>query len=533
MLDKLKKAKIVGTPLIRINTADNIATAARITQVYTDVARFKDEKDADFKVRVEAAKKTQSSFRCPVLTWNGVDGLAGSNPMGEQALLKLLGGQDQSVTQSALTMLQMALGLPGVKKDENNKVKVGGAILVMFNPQLFMDSQSASLIVQQTANMRDEYKADQRSLIWVGQDIKLPPELQQDFLCLDEPLPNDEQLTDIVVQSHGLIGLKPTQEVIAKAVTALRGLAAFPAEQATAESLTETGVDLPGLWVRKYAKIDEIDGLNVERGSETFDSIGGNSQIKKLGRLIMNSKNPPRVCVRIEEIEKSMAGSNNAIDGASGDALQVILTEMEDRKYKGLVAVGHSGTGKSLFAKSLANSFGIPAMRFDPGAAKGKGLVGQAENAIRAVFKAINAMAGDGGAFFVASSNGLGAMKPELLTRFRYGIWMFDMPTEGEELDSIWAINLKQYGLDQKMKRPTDIQFTGRDIRNMCELASDLSITLDEALNYINPISVSNPQAIKSLQESANGKYLSASYHGVYRLPTRESKPVRSISLGG
>ena len=50
----------------------------------------------------------------------------------------------------------------------------------------------------------------------------------------------------------------------------LLGLAAFPAEQVLAMSLSRTGLDLDQLWERKRQVIEQAPGLSVWRGGETF-----------------------------------------------------------------------------------------------------------------------------------------------------------------------------------------------------------------------------------------------------------------------
>ncbi len=54
------------------------------------------------------------------------------------------------------------------------------------------------------------------------------------------------------------------------ALDALLGLAAFPAEQVLAMSLSRTGLDLDQLWERKRQVIEQAPGLSVWRGGETF-----------------------------------------------------------------------------------------------------------------------------------------------------------------------------------------------------------------------------------------------------------------------
>ena len=220
-----------------------------------------------------------------------------------------------------------------------------------------------------------------------------------------------------------------------------------------------------------------------------------------------------------------MAGARGDLTGVSQDALQVILTEMEDQDYSGIIAVGPPGSGKSLYSKSLGKTFGIPAITLDLGAAKGS-LVGESENFIRSAMKTIRTIGEKGGAFFVATSNKLDIVPPELRRRFRFGIWYWDLPT-AEERKSIWRINLTKYDLHRKShKLPDDENWTGADIRSVCEIAWRLSCSLTDAAGYIVPVAKSDPQGIENLRAVASGRYLSASCSGTYRKPQEREQEI-------
>ena len=60
-----------------------------------------------------------------------------------------------------------------------------------------------------------------------------------------------------------------------RAVDALLGLAAFPAEQVVAMSLSKRGLDHDQLWERKRQVIEQAPGLTVWRGGEAFTDVGG------------------------------------------------------------------------------------------------------------------------------------------------------------------------------------------------------------------------------------------------------------------
>ena len=85
-------------------------------------------------------------------------------------------------------------------------------------------------------DLRDPFKATGRMLVLLAAPgATSPPELGQDVLVLDEPLPSTSHPEQIVQETFNAAKLdEPERSVIDKAVDALIGLAAFPAEQALA-----------------------------------------------------------------------------------------------------------------------------------------------------------------------------------------------------------------------------------------------------------------------------------------------------------
>jgi hypothetical protein len=130
-------------------------------------------------------------------------------------------------------------------------------------------------------------------------------ELREDVLVLDEPLPTAEDLGKIVDQIFTDSKVpKPKKELMDKAVDAIIGLAAFPAEQTVARCLSRNGLDYDDLWERKRQAIEQVRGLNVWRGSESLSDIGGYDNLKLFAERLKTSKNPPGCIVFMDEVEK-------------------------------------------------------------------------------------------------------------------------------------------------------------------------------------------------------------------------------------
>ena len=168
---------------------------------------------------------------------------------------------------------------------------------------------------------------------------------------------------------------------------------------------------------------------------------------------------------------------------------------------KGAVVVGVPGTGKSLVAKAIASTMGIPLVRFSVERVFSK-YVGDSENRVRSALQMVEAMApcvlfideidkglsgtangGDGGTssrvlgtlltwlndckapvFTMVTANRTEGLPPELLRKGRFDqIFSVGLPTRTERVE-VLGIHLR--------KRGHDIDFDNKDIRNF-ELASE------------------------------------------------------------
>jgi len=518
LIDSLKAIRRTSTPLVGIESPDPGAT-----------------------IQVIRAAFEEGTTPLPLFRWDISNGLSPMNKSGLEIMRKLLSGTEPNewpgMTSNPGQCLVLLQNLPG-EDNEGDKVTCRAPMVFFLNPQLFVSGDKPDEpTIQGIWNLRDLFKQDRRTLIMLGTSLRMPPELSQDVIILKEPLPADDQLGEIIAAQMEGFGLKLTDNVKAQAIDATRGLSAFVAEQATAMSIGDEGIILGDLWERKRTAIEQTRGLSVDRGSEDFASIGGQSQIKKFGTLLLKSPRRPRLFVRIDELEKMLggAGTRGAGDntGVSQDRLGTILREMEDNDWTGLLAVGPAGSGKSLLSKALGNSSDpqVMSIAMDLGAMS-SGRVGASETLIRDAMRTIKGVAGPGGAFFIATVNKLDVLPPELRRRFRMGIWFFDLP-DADELASIWEINLAKYSLAKSTRGKDmidDTNLTGADIRNLCDIASRLGCSLKEAFQYITPIAVSDPDSIDNLRRTADGRFLSASKPGPYRMGDPLVKVTTNIS---
>lgn len=492
MIDQFKAARRVSTPLIGITTPDPAATMREICT---------------------ALNGKSLKFR-----WDVAQGLMGLSDEAAQKVMELLGEPPEDTdpeafrmarTQEPAATLALAAQFPE------------GAILFFCNAHRFLDPRPGNEVVIQAAwNLRDRFKENYRTLVLLAPDLELPLELRQDVRLIDEPLPGDEVLAQIVKdtveaaqqKAPEIKDLKPAQ--LAKAVDALRGVAAFPAEQLTAENVTRKGIDFNGLWEAKRKMIEQGQGLGIYRGQDRFADLDGLANIKGFLTRIAGGKNAPRVVVFMDEFGKAQSGAKGGdLSGTSQKMTGTLLSFMEDTGAIGLIAYGCPGTGKTAMAKATGNELDGLTILFNISAMEGS-LVGESVRNLRTNLKIVEAVAG-GRALFMATANELNNIPPELLQRFSLGTWFFDMPS-AEEREAVWKLYMKKLKVTEQA-RPKDDGWVPRNIKQCCELADRLGSTLIEASAYIVPVGRSAKKEIETMRAIADGNFISASQAGVYQ----------------
>lgn len=505
-ISAVRAARRCGTPLIVIRTADPSATITRINDSITT-------KDPT-----------------PIIQWDVVRGALGINDASAKILNETLQNSDmeQAATTNPTEFLAFSRKFPRM------------TIVFMLNLHRFCADDIGC--IQALWNLRDEFKAANKCVIGLCPNITLPAELSQDVLVLDEPLPTDNELKAIATDIYNAAQLEqPDAATVERIVDATLGLAAFPAEQSMAMSITKKGMDLAELWERKRSLIAQTDGLSVVPPSITLDDIGGITNAKQFMRRVMNGAEPPRCFVFIDEGEKAFAGSSvggGDSSGVSQNFLGTLLTTMQDEKYRGVIFVGFPGSAKSMVAKAAGATAGVPTIQFDLAGMKNS-LVGASEANLRRALATVKAVS-QGRAYFIMTCNGIATLPPELKRRFKDAIFFFDIPDRAEK-DVIWKLYIAQYaakleGLDISL--PNDEHWTGAEISTCVENAVRFRIPLSEAAAYIVPAyqSMGTEKATR-LREEASGRFISASYPGPYQhnrqtVDAPQNAGKRSISFG-
>jgi hypothetical protein len=447
----------------------------------------------------------------PVLSWDILRGLTGRNEPGKAAVRDVAGDHPETLGPADL----LASLHKSARAGERNAF--ADAVVFVHNAHRLWEQVD---VLQGIWNLRDVFKAGGQMLILVTPPgTALPVELQSDIMVIDQPLPGAADLEGLVLETFEAAELpRPDDVTVGAAVDALVGLAAFPAEQVLAMSLSKKGLDLEQLWDRKRQAVEQAPGLSIWRGGETFDDIGGCANIKHFLRAVLNGKEAPRVIVFVDEIEKAFAGTGTDLSGVKTEMTGTMLTWMQNRGADGALLLGPPGSAKSMTSKAAGSTAGIPTIAFDL-AAMQSSLVGGSGERLRAALQVVDA-ASQGRSLWIATCNSIASLPPELRRRFTLGTFFFDLP-DAEERDAIWRIYLDKWPVDGT-NRPCDDGWTGAEIKECVRKAWRLGLSLKESANYIVPVAKSAADQIEALRRQASGRFLSASRPGPY---SAEAKP--------
>jgi len=506
LITQFRAARTACTPIVCVQTADPAATIKAIRELF-------------------------NGDGTPFIQWDIVRGIGGLGEAGAKAVkdLRMPEGIMPDQLIDPVTALQVLMGIQGSEPDESGRMRMNGAITFFLNAHRVISQLGVS---QAVWNLRDYYKSSGRMLVLVCPAMDLPTEIQQDVRVIDEPLPDEKQLGIIVRLIYKSAKLEAPDD-LGDAVEAISGLAAFPAEQACAESISKAGLAIDDLWDRKRSMIEATKGLTVWRGGETFADMRGSDNAIQYFERMMAGQDPPRCVVWIDEIEKQLAGAGTDTSGVSTEMVGALLTWMGERKnIQAVLLIGPAGSGKSMLAKCTGGSHKKPTIAFDLGAMKSS-LVGESGLALRQTFKVIDAVS-QGYVLVIATCNSFGTLSPEMKRRFKSATFFCDLPTD-EEKKAIWKLYISKYGLKSaQAKIPSDKDWTGAEIQTCCQTAYRFRISLIEASAYIVPVAKSSPDVIQRLREQADGKFISASYAGTYeRKRQEEQHGARLLEVNG
>jgi hypothetical protein len=502
MIQELDAALRVSVGLAAISSPDQGDTVATIFEWLKDREADKD--------------KTPR----PLVQWDIVRGLIGLNREGDAEVQRQMpepdpelgGASPQALTQNPTDALRVIQEF-GPR-----------TITFMFNAQLYLGVDS---VQQAIWNLRDTNKSKFRMLIMLSPTFILPPTLAQDVLMMDEPLPRTEELIRIIQKNRddfnlfqkkkgGEVKLLPELEpaVVNRAASAAVGLNAFSADQAVAMNISEKGINIGGLWKRKTNMVGQIKGLTISRGNERFKDYVGNENAKAMFSGFVNGRKRPKGIVLFDEIEKDFAGNRGDNTGVSQEFHGKLLSVIEDMNIDCILSHGVWGSGKTYLAKAARNEAeGGEIVLIKASLSEMKsGIVGSSMSNLMMAIKTIMALCDDI-PLFDFTCNSMEPLSPEFKSRLKVKLF-FDLPGE-EEIEALWRVYMRTYEL-KKQPIPASIGWTGRDVRNCCDLAWSLNLTLENAARSIVPQAVASKDKLIQIRKEAHGKLISASTSGLY-----------------
>lgn len=488
-LQQFKAASRVSTPIVAIRTFDPSSAVSLIENSYKNKAED-----------------------IPLVSWDCMRGCSPYNNVGKKGLASMLGTNPLAATIKLNNVLDFASRGWGLDQEARD------CMLFLTNPHFFFKDPS---VIQGIWNLRNIFKANGHMLVLlIAPGTTLPAELINDVLVLDEPLPTREKLAEMVITNHKLHKAEvPTGAKLDKMVDAIVGLPEFGADQAVTMSIDSKSktLDMEDLWHKKREIIKQTPGLSVIKPKFTLKDIGGNEQVNKFYRQLFEGPNKPHIIVFMDEVEKMFAGTGSE-DGHKAELAGAIQSWAEDNNIRGGALVGLPGTGKTAEFEALCGEYETPGIRMDVAAMQDKH-VGESGARLRAAMATILSVAGDEGknVFLLASSNGLENLPLGLRARFSFApTFFYDVPSEDEK-KQIWKIQVERHGLTIPSTLPATPGWSGRDIKQACEKAQALGISLKEAAEWVIPITVTEKDRIDYMRGQAHNKYLSAAVPGPYK----------------
>ncbi|MDH3397517.1 MAG: AAA family ATPase [Acidimicrobiia bacterium] len=393
---------------------------------------------------------------------------------------------------------------------------------------------SDSLVVRRIKEIAQTGRRGQ-TLVLTGPRNEVPPEIESLAHQWSLKPPDRDELSALVKRTLDTFAARSFPVVVNGAeveqmVDALLGLTIPEAERLVQREALRDGqispADIPALRNAK-AELLNSDGILelVAADVGTLETIGGLNGLKSWLRL-----------------RRRVMISDDALPGLDPP--------------RGVLLTGVPGCGKSLVAKTLAQTWGLPLVLLDPSRLYSK-YIGESEQRLIAALSTVEAMApavlwideiekglassgdGDGGVsrrllgtflrwmqerrgdvFMVATANDVSALPPELLRRGRFDeIFFVDLPDPGEraEIISIHLIKRGQdpSGFDLAPLVAASDGFSGAELETVVVGALYRALADEDDLTTANlmmelaatvPLSVSRREDVASLRAWADGR---------------------------
>nr|WP_067298164.1 AAA family ATPase [Marinobacterium profundum] len=310
--------------------------------------------------------------------------------------------------------------------------------------------------------LKDIALDERHTLVLVSHEVSMPAELEKFSARVRLALPDAAELEDIVRQEARLWSqqngtqVKTSPQALALLVRNMRGLPRIDVRRLARNAMADDGAitasDLPQVTEAKYRLLGSDGVLQFEYDSVHPDQVAGFSRLKQWLAT--------RRSFFLGEV------------GAPGG-----------QRPRGVLLLGVQGCGKSLAARSVAGSWGVPLLRFDAGALYDK-YIGESERNLREALATAEVMApcvlwideiekglaageGDqgtsrrilgtlltwmseqrGAVFLVATANDIKALPPELVRKGRFDeVFFVDLPGDQARAETL-RIHLRRHGAE-------------------------------------------------------------------------------------
>jgi AAA+ superfamily predicted ATPase len=464
---------------------------------------------------IQTIKTVCNQSQRPCISWDVADGF-----------------QSLSNTQASLPTAKDALtALEQIDKANTD------AIFVLKD---FHDCWKNEIFKRKLRSVAQRLKTNKKSIIITTPLSNIPPELKDEVVILEFPLPKERELENVLNALAKTPGVKVNLTKLGKEklIQAALGLTTSQAQRVFAKAIVTNGRlddrDIDLVTEEKKQIIRESQALEFYAVHETPNDVGGLEILKQWLRL------------------RERAFSQSARDYGLPAP-------------KGIALIGIPGTGKSLTAKMIGGLWRLPLLKLDVGALFGS-LVGQSEERTRQALKLAETVAPcvlwidemekafasgglDGGTstrvfgtiltwmqektapcFVVATANNISQLPPELLRKGRFDeIFFLDLPTKAER-EEILTVHLRKRNrftqdFDLKTLATLSEGYVGAEIEQGIIDAMYLGFnqnreftTQDVAIALRNqvPLSVSQRETIEALRNwLKEGRAQSASFEEI------------------
>lgn len=420
-------------------------------------------------------------------------------------------------------------------------------ILCDFHPYLQENPKAVRLLKE----IAMAHQSNRHSVVLLSHSIEIPPEVKRYTARFELALPTDEQILSIVREeamkwSKNNKGrrVKTDNRTLKQLVKNLRGLTFADVKRLTRGAIIDDGAisdeDLPEISKAKFELMDMEGVLSFEYDTASFAAVGG---LKNLKAWLQQRRH---VVHALDLNEKKQD-----LDDA-GSAVEIEFP-------KGIMLLGIQGGGKSLAAKAVAGTWGMPLLRLDFGALYNK-FIGETEKNLKEslkladlmspcvlwldeIEKGISGDANDNGVskrvlgtlltwmaerkskvFVVATSNDISQLPPELVRKGRLDeIFFVDLPDE-EIRKEIFTIHLEGRNVETDqinvaLLAESSHDFSGAEIEQAVvsalysSSARNETITTShvlEAIQSTNPLAVVMAEKIAALRHWSQDRTVSA-----------------------